>query len=174
MKKCVYISFFFLALILTWCNNRESDYKIEAVEVYYCRWAWNSQFDSNMFSSKTLETMWEWWFTSEEWEKHNTAIDVMYKNCVNYKKDIRKDIEKYSYLEDSIKIDDSVLAYCLWEWKYLQAYSDAIDNKQYDWSVEKFSPSVVIKDDSFVFDVVKSCSENLAKNPKLFVNNIWQ
>lgn len=176
MKKNYFLVIFliilFSSIFLSWCNNYLDSGS--SLEKYYCRWVWNLQWNSVVKTNKLFEsdTAWWWWFTESEWGKHRNDINTMYNNCINYKSSIQNDIEKYGYLMNKLNIDENILAYCIWERKFLRSFNEPESN-QYDWVV-KFTPSITIKDDSSISSSITSCYDELNKNPTLLTKNLWQ
>lgn len=167
------IMFLFIFLLYSsdnWMNNWNTD-KSESLEVYYCRWAWNIQWETDLRVNKLFESdpAWWWWYTASEWQTHKNNINKMYNNCLNYKTSIENDIKTYWYVMNEIQIDESIFAYCLWKRKYLEV---TVEKVWEVWWVTDFTPSVTVKDTSIIIDTVKSCVEDLNNSPKWFVKNM--
>lgn len=145
--------------------------ELESLEVYYCRWAWNIQWETDLRINKLFESdpAWWWWYTTSEQQTNRNNINKMYNNCLNYKNSIQDDIKTYWYIMDELQINKSTFSYCLWKRKYLEVKVEKIWEV---WWVTDFTPLVTVKDTSIVVDIVKSCVEDLNNNPKWLVKNM--
>ena len=148
-------------------------YEPESLEVYYCRWAWNTQWDADLHTDNLFKSdpAWWWWFTDSEWQTHKNDISKMYNNCLNHKTSIKNDIKTYWYVMNKVNIDEQILAYCVGNRKYLEVNAEKISAGQ-TWWVTDFTPSISVKDTSYIVDSVKSCVVELQNNPKWFTNNM--
>ena len=154
-----------------------NDSNLESQEIYYCRWVWNTQWNTVLNTNKLFESdsAWWWWYTTSEWQSKRNDINTLYNKCINYKTNIKNDIEKYWYLSNTLNINKNILSYCIWYRKYAQSFMEKITDKQYDWvPVKDFTPSITIKDNSNISSSITYCYEELKKDPSQLNKNMWQ